>query len=157
MKAKNLAGIQANQSDKEPIDSIHLVQLWQRWLRSGEGAVLSLTPVEEMPATRQRPKAFLPLFLVLIEQAQRLNKWSICLVYLPFFVIWYPKGLSRFKTVKRFILYFIWVPLRIVGRPYRYPCYVAFILYRYRLKPADMLRCVSVWGFGLFVISSYAS
>lgn len=98
--------------------------------------------------------------LQLIRQAQRLNKWSIYLLYMAiaiFLLFGTLKSLSQFKDSQTIYTLFHWVPYGLVGLTIPLSCYVAFILFRYRLSQPSMLALCIGLGFGLFAISSYVA
>lgn len=105
-------------------------------------------------------KGFSAVIIRLIKQAQRLNTWSIYLIYLAiamFLLFGTLKSLSQFKDSHTVYTLFHWVPYGLVGLTIPLSCYVAFILYRYRLSQPSMLALCIGLGFGLFVISSYVA
>lgn len=105
-------------------------------------------------------KGFPVPIIRLIEQAQRLNQWSIYLIYLAialFLLFGTLKSLSQFKDSHTVYTLFHWVPYGLVALTIPLSCYVAFILYRYRLSQPSMLALCIGLGFGLFVISSYVA
>lgn len=111
-----------------------------------------------MIATTQH--GFSSVVINLIRQAQTLNKWSIYLIYLAiiaFLIFGTLKSLSHFHDSQLIYTLFHWLPYGLVGLSIPLSCYVAFILYRYRLsQPSMIATCLGV-GFGLFAISSYVA
>lgn len=103
---------------------------------------------------------FPPIVLNLIRQAQMLNKISIYLIYLAiiaFLIFGTLKSLPAFQQSELMYQLFHFVPYGLIGLSIPLSCYVAFILYRYRLSQPSMLAlCIGV-GFGLFAISSYVA
>lgn len=103
---------------------------------------------------------FPPIVLNLIRQAQMLNKISIYLIYLAiiaFLIFGTLKSLPAFQQSELIYQLFHFVPYGLIGLSIPLSCYVAFILYRYRLSQPSMLAlCIGV-GFGLFAISSYVA
>lgn len=98
--------------------------------------------------------------LRLISQAQRLNKVSIYLIYMAiamFLLFGTLKSLSQFRDSQTIYTLFHWVPYGLVGLTIPLSCYVAFILYRYRLSQPSMLALCLGLGFGLFMLSSYVA
>jgi hypothetical protein len=98
--------------------------------------------------------------LELIAQARTLNKASIYLIYLAigaFLVFGTLKSLTVFHDSELMYTLFHYLPYTLVGLTIPVSCYVAFILFRYRLSQPSMLAlCLGV-GFGLFLISSYVA
>lgn len=103
---------------------------------------------------------FSPIVLKLIRQAKTLNKISIYLIYLAiiaFLIFGTLKSLPTFQQSELMYQLFHFVPYGLIGLSIPLSCYVAFILYRYRLSQPSMLAlCIGV-GFGLFAISSYVA
>ena len=105
-------------------------------------------------------KGFSEAVLQLIRQAQRLNKVSIYLLYMAiamFLLFGTLKSLSQFRDSQTIYTLFHWVPYALVGLTIPLSCYVAFILFRYRLSQPSMLALCIGLGFGLFAISSYVA
>lgn len=103
---------------------------------------------------------FPPIVLNLIRQAKTLNKISIYLIYLAigcFLIFGTLKSLAQFHDSQLIYNLFHWLPYVLVGLSIPLSCYVAFILYRYRLSQPSMLTLCIGMGFGLFVISSYVA
>lgn len=104
--------------------------------------------------------SFSPIVLNLIRQAQTLNKINIYLIYLAiiaFLIFGTLKSLPAFQQSELMYQLFHFVPYGLIGLSIPLSCYVAFILYRYRLSQPSMLAlCIGV-GFGLFAISSYVA
>lgn len=101
-----------------------------------------------------------PIVLHLIEQAQAINKVAIYLIYLAigvFLLFGTLKSLPNFHDSQLIYLCFHYLPYTLVGFSIPLSCYVAFILWRYRLsQPSMLLLCLGV-GFGLFFVSSYVA
>lgn len=101
-----------------------------------------------------------PIVLQLIEQAQAVNKVAIYLIYLAigaFLLFGTLKSLPNFHDSQLIYLCFHYLPYTLVGFSIPLSCYVAFILWRYRLsQPSMLLLCLGV-GFGLFFVSSYVA
>lgn len=107
------------------------------------------------------PKHSVPApVLELIAQARTLNKASVYLIYLAigaFLVFGTLKSLTVFHDSELMYTLFHYLPYTLVGLTIPVSCYVAFILFRYRLSQPSMLAlCLGV-GFGLFLISSYVA
>lgn len=103
---------------------------------------------------------FPPIVLNLIRQAQTLNKISIYLIYLAiiaFLIFGTLKSLPTFQQSELMYQLFHFVPYGLIGLSIPLSCYVAFILYRYRLSQPSMLALCIGMGFGLFAISSYVA
>lgn len=103
---------------------------------------------------------FPPIVLNLIRQAQMLNKISIYLIYLAiiaFLIFGTLKSLPAFQQSELIYQLFHFVPYGLIGLSIPLSCYVAFILYRYRLsQPSMIVTCLGV-GFGIFAVSSYVA
>ena len=67
------------------------------------------------------------------------------------------KSLSQFKDSHTIYTLFHTVPYTLLGLSIPLSCYVAFILYRYRLSQPSMLALCIGMGFLLFAISSYVA
>lgn len=98
--------------------------------------------------------------LAIIQQAKMLNTLTIYLIYLAivaFLVFGTLKSLAKFHDSEVIYGLFHYVPYTLVGLSIPLSCYVAFILYRYRLsQPSMVALCLGV-GFGLFAVSSYVA
>ena len=106
------------------------------------------------------PTGFSPRMVQLIQQAQTLNRYAIYLVYLAiamFLLFGTLKSLSQFKDSHTIYTLFHTVPYTLLGLTIPLSCYVAFILYRYRLSQPSMLALCIGMGFLLFAISSYVA
>ncbi|MFW2176688.1 MULTISPECIES: hypothetical protein [unclassified Moraxella] len=103
---------------------------------------------------------FSPIVVNLIEQAKTLNQFSIYLIYgaIGLFLLFGTlKSLPMFHDNTLIYQGFYYLPYGLIGLSIPLSCYVAFILYRYRLsQPSMILTCLGV-GFGLFAISSYVA
>ncbi len=105
-------------------------------------------------------QGFNPIIIRLIRQAKTLNKLSIYLIYLAiisFLIFGTLKSLSQFHDSQLIYTLFHWLPYGLVGLSIPLSCYVAFILYRYRLSQPSMLALCIGMGFGLFAMSSYVA
>lgn len=103
---------------------------------------------------------FSPIVIQLIRQAQMLNKYSIYLTYLAiaaFLIFGTLKSLPAFQQSETLYQLFHFVPYGLIGLTIPLSCYVAFILWRYRLSQPSMLALCLGMGFGLFLISSYVA
>lgn len=110
--------------------------------------------------TTDKKANFNPIVLQLIEQASSINKIAIYLIYLAigaFLLFGTLKSLPMFHQNQTIYLCFHYLPYSLVGLSIPLSCYVAFILWRYRLsQPSMLLMCLAV-GFGLFFVSSYVA
>lgn len=110
--------------------------------------------------TQTATSGFSPQILALIRQAKQLNKISIYLIYLAivaFLLFGTIKSLPQFQQSELLYQLFHFVPYTLIGLSIPLSCYVAFILYRYRLSQPSMLALCMGVGFGLFAISSYVA
>ena len=117
-------------------------------------------PTSKPTTSTATATGFSAAIIALIEQAQRLNKWSIYLIYLAiamFLLFGTLKSLAQFKDSQTIYTLFHFVPYGLVGLTIPLSCYVAFILYRYRLSQPSMLALCIGMGFGLFALSSYVA
>ncbi|WP_410472825.1 hypothetical protein ACGTJS_03465 [Faucicola mancuniensis] len=111
-------------------------------------------------AQENSQNGFSPMIIGLIRQAQTLNKISIYLIYLAiglFLIFGTLKSLPNFHDNTLIYQGFYYLPYGFIGLTIPLSCYVAFILYRYRLsQPSMIFTCLGV-GFGLFLVSSYVA
>lgn len=112
------------------------------------------------PQSPNQSHGFSPIVINLIRQAKTLNKFSIYLIYLAigcFLIFGTLKSLAQFHDSQLIYNLFHWLPYGLIGLTIPLSCYVAFILYRYRLsQPSMIVTCLGV-GFGIFAVSSYVA
>ncbi|ELA09225.1 hypothetical protein MOMA_02430 [Moraxella macacae 0408225] len=105
-------------------------------------------------------KTIPPAIIAIINTAKTVNQISIYLIYLAivlFLLFGTLKSLPKFHDNTLIYHGFYYISYSVIGLTIPLSCFVAFILYRYRLsQPGMIVMCLAV-GFGLFFISSYVA
>lgn len=117
-----------------------------------------MTPSQ--PSISSAQPSFSPTVLRIIEQAGKLNRYSIYLIYAAisaFLVFGTLKSLPMFKDSAWVYYCFYYLPYTLIGLTIPLSSYIGFILYRYRLSQPSMVALCLGLGFGLFAISSYVA
>lgn len=96
----------------------------------------------------------------LIYQAKKINQFSIYMIYIAiglFLIFGTLKSLPNFHDNTLIYQGFYYLPYGFIGLTIPLSCYIAFILYRYKISQTSMIiTCLAV-GFGLFLVSSYVA
>lgn len=101
-----------------------------------------------------------PAVLAIINTAKKANQVSIYLIYVAiicFLMFGTLKSLAKFHDNTLIYQGFYYIPYGVIGLSIPLSCFVAFILYRYRLSQPSMIATCLAVGFGLFFISSYVA
>lgn len=96
----------------------------------------------------------------LIYQVKKINQFSIYMIYIAiglFLIFGTLKSLPSFHNNTLIYQGFYYLPYGFIGLTIPLSCYIAFILYRYKISQTSMIiTCLAV-GFGLFLVSSYVA
>lgn len=96
----------------------------------------------------------------LIYQSKKINQFSIYMIYIAiglFLIFGTLKSLPSFHNNTLIYQGFYYLPYGFIGLTIPLSCYIAFILYRYKISQTSMIiTCLAV-GFGLFLVSSYVA
>ncbi|WP_019520698.1 hypothetical protein [Faucicola boevrei] len=101
-----------------------------------------------------------PAVLTIINTTKKANQLSIYLIYVAiasFLMFGTLKSLAKFHDNTLIYQGFYYIPYGVIGLSIPLSCFVAFILYRYRLSQPSMIATCLAVGFGLFFISSYVA